>query len=92
MGKWFLCIETPKKKRIWSTHDTPDEVADTIIEVVNEWNKDTKKKYGAMDFEDRFFIFMPLTSGGYARVLIEDLPCYCSSEWIVNNSVPAVLS
>lgn len=90
-NSWAICWEDTKKDRHMAFFLTPDAVADKLISICDTYNTslsgDTQRKYGAMDFEEIIYIFTP----DLDRVLIEDLPSYCSQAWFEKNSVPVLL-
>ena len=85
---WTLYYDSPVERNCADTFSSPDEAANKVLEITEMWNQHLrpgKKPWGVMDFEDKFFIMSP-----HGRVLLEDLPSYCSEEWLLKNSEPVV--
>lgn len=91
---WILdCVLThPDGNDRWARQETPDEVANLLVEIVEKYNKTADKygeaHYGVMDFEDEWLVFSPEADSHCVK--LEDIPSFCSYEWVEKHSIPAI--
>ncbi len=95
MKGWLLCWKEPcdclsktdEERKRFTLCKSADEIADKLIEIVGKYNKGLKRElFGVMDFENEWLVIDP---GGF-NISLEDVPCYCSDEWVAKNSSPVI--
>lgn len=86
MAFYTLKWKAPSGQSCSVRFDSADELANKLLGIVKEYNEEDISHggnggFGVMDFEGIFYVFEH--DKGIRRLLLEDVPSCCSSEWFL---------
>lgn len=85
-SSWLLCWVDPFKLEHWDIFPSADALASHLVEITEGYNaclEPGEERFGVMDFTDTTVV---VDLSGPARIALEDVPSYCSDEWLKANS------